>query len=104
MAFTGNLPSSAICRARPVFFPDDLDLNGKLDIADRAAYDRLTADPMVEVNRMAQMRITEQEIARVTEGLPEGAFKNELTDTLRSHEGKTWKEALDAHQKRSVAK
>lgn len=71
---------------------------------DRVAYDRLTADPTAEVNRLAQTRITEREIARVTKDLPEGSFKSELVNTLRSHQGETWKEALDAHQKRSIAK
>ncbi len=71
---------------------------GKLEIADRELFAEVTdGDALAEVDRLADTRITAQEISRVTGGFEEGEFKRQVVQALGEYEGQTWREALDGH-------
>ena len=72
---------------------------GKLEVLDETVYRQLTTGPKAELERLAETRITHEEIARVTDGLTDATFRREVVETLQAHVGRTWRQALDAHQK-----
>jgi hypothetical protein len=74
--------------------------DGKLEIADRQLFAEVTdGEPLAEVERLADTRITAQEISRVTAAFEEGEFKDQVEQALRKYEGQTWRDALDDHAK-----
>ena len=74
---------------------------GDLKKFDEARFKELTAlgKGEAEVDRLANTRITQEEISRVTRDLPNGDFKDDVIRTLQAHEGQTWQEAVDTHAK-----
>jgi hypothetical protein len=80
-------------------------IDGDFQTLDRKRFSELTVgDPLADVNRLADTQITDQEIARVTDALPDSDFKIDVVRTLRKHKGQTWREAVDAHAKGSIEK
>jgi hypothetical protein len=77
-------------------------VEGEYKFLDRPRFDELTAvgKTSAEVNRLANTRITDEEISRVTDALPASDFKIDVIRTLHKHKGQTWKEALDTHAAR----
>lgn len=72
---------------------------GKTSITDYDAYEELTKPPKIIVDNLTEQEITDDEILRLTEPLPEGGFKADAIKALSRNKGKTWKQAVDEHGK-----
>lgn len=72
---------------------------GKTSITDYDAYEELTKPPKIIVDNLTEQEITDDEILKWTEPLPEGGFKADVIKALSRNKGKTWKQAVDEHGK-----
>jgi RHS repeat-associated protein len=72
---------------------------GKTSVTDYDAYEELTKPPKVIVDNLTDQEITDDEILRLTDPLPEGGFKEDAIKALSRNKGKTWKQAVDEHGK-----
>ncbi|MBO1895161.1 RHS domain-containing protein [Shewanella sp. BF02_Schw] len=71
--------------------------NGELVISDIEQWETLAIDPTEDVKLLSSTIIDTKEIERVTSSLPEGEFKFNAINTLKSHKGMTWKQAITKH-------
>ena len=74
-------------------------VNGKLKVFNPKQFDELVTNPTLEIDKIRNTVLDSNEISRVTSSLSEGSFKNEVTQTLRQFEGKTWEQAILEHGK-----
>ncbi|WP_444902975.1 zeta toxin family protein [Microbulbifer sp. CnH-101-E] len=70
---------------------------GELDILDQSEYVKLTSDPTFEMNELKHTEVDDAEIARITDPLPDGAWKEDVVSTLSKYKGRTWGKAIEEH-------